>query len=166
MKKFRTIAAISATVILLAGAAPASAQQPSASAMALAREITELKGSAALISPVINGVVESAKLTFLSINPNLQRDLDAVAATIRAEYAPRQTAIRESIAQIYTKHFSEAEMKEILAFYKSPIGIKLAAEEPKFVDESMQYLDDWSKKMADEVQEKFRTEMKKKGHVL
>jgi len=154
-------------VALTMFAAPASAQQqPSAAALASAREIVDLKGAMTLFNPVVPGVVEKVKLTFLQANPNLQRDLDSVANALRTEYQPRAAEIRDQIARLYTQHFNEQELKDILTFYKSPLGKKMNEEEPKFVDQSMVFVEGWAEKLSEEVIGKFRAEMKKKGHDL
>lgn len=162
VQKFAGAAGIA--LVLFAATVSANAQQPSAAALATAREIVDVKGTSAVFNPVISGVIERTRITFLQTNPNLQRDLDAVAAQLNKEYAPKQGEIRETIAKLYAQRFTEAELKDALTFYKSPLGLKLAAEEPKFVDDSMKFMDEWATKLADEMLSKFRVEMKKKGH--
>jgi hypothetical protein len=162
LRKMAALGCAIAAMVMLLG--PASAQQPSAAALATAREIVDVKGTSALFNPVISGILERARITFLQTNPNLQRDLDAVGAQLRTEYAPRISEIRENLARLYAQRFTEVELKDVLAFYKSPLGVKVSAEEPKFVDDSMKFMDDWAEKLFAEVVNKFRTEMKKKGH--
>jgi hypothetical protein len=40
----------------------------------------------------------------------------------------------------------------------------MIAEEPKALDQSMSFAQDWSRKFSDEVLAKIRAEMKKRGH--
>lgn len=159
-------AGVVAVVLAMPAGLALAQQQPSAAALATAAEIVDIKGASAMFSPVIPGVIEKIKLTFLQTNPNLQRDFDTVANALRAEYAPRQAQIREQLARLYTQHFNEQELKDILTFYKSPLGKKMNQEEPKFVEQSMTFVQDWADKLSDEVLVKFRAEMKKKGHDL
>ena len=70
------------------------------------------------------------------------------------------------IARGYASHFTEAELKDIVAFYKTPLGKKLINEEPEGLDEATKRVDAWSSKFADEVLTRIRAEMKKKGHNL
>jgi len=167
----RTMAALAragviAGLLALPAAVAVAQQQPSPAALATALEIVDIKGAPAMFNPVIPGVIEKVKLTFLQTNPNLQRDLDAVAMALRTEYTPRQTQIRDQLARLYTQHYNEQELKDILTFYKSPLGKKMNEEEPKFVEQSMTFVQEWADKLADEVLVKFRAEMKKKGHDL
>jgi hypothetical protein len=67
---------------------------------------------------------------------------------------------------LYATSFSEQELKEILAFYKTPSGKKLLTEQPKMVDDSMKFAQDWANKLSDQVVAKMRDELKKRGHAL
>ena len=67
---------------------------------------------------------------------------------------------------IYATYFTEQELKDVLAFYKTPAGKKLIAEQPKVVDASMKFAQDWANKLSDEVIAKMRDELKKRGHAL
>ena len=53
--------------------------------------------------------------------------------------------------KLYATRFTEQELKEMLAFYKSPLGKKLIAEEPAFVDRTMSAAQDWAIKLNEEV---------------
>ena len=61
---------LATVAIALAVSSPAAyAQQPSAAAMATAKEIVTVTGATTLFNPLIAGVVEQAKLLFLQQNP-------------------------------------------------------------------------------------------------
>jgi hypothetical protein len=80
--------------------------------------------------------------------------------------APRLSELSGQVAKIYAEHFTEQELKDLLAFYKSPLGKKLLTEQPKVADASLRFAQDWANKLSDEVVEKMRAELKKKGHAL
>jgi hypothetical protein len=147
-------------------AGPAAAQQPSPSAVATAKELLVAKGATAMFDPVVPGMIENTKNTFLPSNPGLFKDFNEVATKLRAELAPRREEVIDRIAQVYAQRFSEPEMKEIIAFYKSPTGKKFAAEEPVAIDQGLRQAEAWARAMSEEVMTRFRAEMKKKGHDL
>ncbi len=155
-----------AVTVAFAAANPARAQQPAQSQIALASEIIEIKGSTALFDPLIPGVVEQTKATLLQMNPMLFKDLTAVSEQLRKEYAPRLSELKTEIVKIYAERFTEQELKDTLAFYKSPLGKKLLSEEPAFVNKSMSTAQEWAIKLNEEVLQRFRAEMKKRGHAL
>ena len=90
-----------AAMLTLACAPAARAQEPSANSIAMANEIIDIKGSMTLFEPLIPGVVEQSKNTLLQMNPNMFKDLTDVAATLRKEYAPRLSALRQDIVKLY-----------------------------------------------------------------
>jgi hypothetical protein len=142
----------------------AGAQQPSATAMATAKELITVKGVNKLYEPLVTGIVEKAKGMFLQTNPMLGKDLNEVAAKLRADFAPRGAEVLTETARLYATRFSEQELKDTLAFYKSPLGRKLLVEEPAIADESMRSAGSWADKLSEEVIGKMRAEMRKRGH--
>lgn len=144
----------------------ASAQQPSAAAMSTARELITITGATTLFSPLIAGVVEQAKVLFLQQDPSLGKDLNDISAKIRTDLQPRFSELTEEVARLYATNFTEQELKEVLTFYKTPTGKKLLNEQPKIVDSSMKFAQEWANKLSDQVIAKMREELKKRGHSL
>jgi uncharacterized protein len=142
----------------------AHAQQPSASATATAAELVTLKGAKGIYEPLVMGIVEKAKGMFLQTNPMLSKDLNEVAAKLRADLSPRSAELLSQTARLYASRFTEQELKDMLAFYKSPLGRKLLAEEPTIADENMRSMSSWADRLSEEVVSKMRAEMRKRGH--
>ena len=162
----RTARAISFAFALVTVVVPAHAQQPSAASIALAKEIIVAKGATSMYDPVIPNLIERTKGVLMQTNPMLGRDLNEVSAKLRAELAPRSAELVEDAAKLYAARFTERELRDALAFYKSPLGKKIITEEPAILNQSMSNADIWAGKFASEVMIKFRAEMKKKGHDL
>jgi uncharacterized protein len=161
-----TVRPAGVVIALVAFTVGATAQQPSAAAMQTAKEIVDVTGATALFNPLIAGVVEQAKNLFLQQNPGLGKDLNEITTKMRADLAPRFSELTDEVAKLYAAHFSEAELKQVLAFYKSPIGMKLIAEQPKVGEESLKFAQDWANKLSDQVIANMRDELKKRGHAL
>ena len=142
------------------------AQQPSAAALSSAKEIVQVSGATALFNPLIAGVVEQAKLLLLQQNPSLNKELTEIANKIRTDLAPRFDEINSEVARLYATHFTEQELKDVLAFYKSSSGKKLVAEQPLVVDASLKFAQNWANGLSDDVVAKMRAELKKRGHAL
>lgn len=155
-----------AVICLAVPQAAFSQQQPSAASLAAATEIIDAKGSMVIFEPLVPGVVEQAKNVFLQTNPNLSKDLNEVAANLRKQLALRIGNLKAESAKVYASHFTEQELKEIAAFYKTPLGKKMIDEEPKIVDSTLRMAQDWANRLSEEVLGMFRSEMKKKGHTI
>lgn len=167
MQATHRVARLVVIAIALAVSSPAAyAQQPSATAVATAKDIINTTGANALFTPLIAGVVEQAKILLLQQNPNLSKVLTEVADKMRADLAPRFDEIGNELANLYATSFTEQELKDLLAFYKSPLGKKLLIEQPKIADASLKFAQNWANALSDEVIAKMRAELKKRGHPL
>jgi uncharacterized protein len=161
-----TARAVALGLALAAVAVSAQAQQPSAATLASARELMEIKGVKNLVEPVVVGVVQQTTGTILQTNPGLSKDLDEVSAQLRTEYQPRIAEMTNEIVKLYAARFTEQELKEAVAFYKTPTGKKILTEEPRILDETYARIQQWANRLQDEVMTRVRAEMKKRGHNL
>jgi hypothetical protein len=141
-------------------------QQPSAASVALAREVLELKGALNTFDVVLTGAVEFHRNLYLQANPTFARDLAEISTQLRSELAPKRAELHTEIARAYASQFTEQELKEAVAFYKSPLGKKLIEAEPKALDEANKRVEALATKFGEEVANRMRTEMRKKGHNL
>jgi hypothetical protein len=148
------------------GAAPNAAHQPSPAAILVARQILELKHVEDVFKPLIRGVVIKTRDMFMQTNFMWGKDLNEIAANLEKDYSVRIKELLDRAARIYATHFSEPELKQILSFYQSPLGRKVIDEEPKALDESMTMAGTWADDFSQDVINKMRAEMKKRGHDL
>src|SRR5271170_4097247 len=159
-------ALIALATIGLAKPAAAANNNPSPAAMLIAKQIVEVKGVKTMFDPVVRGVVEKAKSVFMQTNFMWSKDINEVATIMHRDYDSRVSELVDATARIYAEHFSEAELRQILTFYQSPLGQKMIVEEPKAVDESMVGAAKWADNLSEDVMAKMRSEMKKRGHEM
>jgi len=162
----RFVRPFAVAVALVAVGPTAYAQQPTPSSIAVAKQLIAVSGATTIFNPLIAGVVEQAKILYLQQNPALAKDLGDIATQMRADLQPRLNEITEEVAKIYATNFTEQELKDILAFYQTPAGKKLLAQQAKIIETSMSFAQNWANKLSDEVIAKMRDELKKKGHQL
>jgi hypothetical protein len=151
---------------------PAGAQQPppaaplkpvSPSAMQAARDLLTTKGVNQVYANAIPNIVQRAKDQFLANNLSYQKDLNEVALMVAQTEAGKDKEIGEQMAKIYANDFTEQELKDLTAFYKSPLGQKLLATEPRAIQFSMSYMNQWAQSFSEVVNGQFRAEMRKRG---
>lgn len=150
----------------LAFAVPAQAQQPSAGAMAAAKELVETVGAAREFQSITTAVIVQSAGAFLQADPKLSKDLNEIAEGLVTEYAPRRSEIPNEVIKLYATNLTEQELKESIAFYKSPTGKKLLEKSQFILGESMKKAEAWGLKLREEVSAKIRAELKKRGHNL
>jgi uncharacterized protein len=154
--------------LALAGV-PAGAQQApplkpaSPAAIAAAKEILTMKNASAMYASAVPNIVEQTKNALLQNNLNYQKDLNEVAVIVAKSLAGREKEIGDGMAQIYANEFTEQELKDLVTFYKSPLGQKLLSNEPRAIQFSMSYMNQWAQTFAETVNGQFRGEMRKRG---
>jgi uncharacterized protein len=150
------------------GPAPAPAATPGAkpatpAALAAAKEILSMKNASGMYASAVPSLVERTKNTLMQSNLNYQKDLNEVAVIVAKNLAGREQEIGDGMAQVYATEFSEQELKELVTFYKSPLGQKLLVAEPRAISLSMNYMNQWAQQFSEVVNGQFRAEMKKRG---
>ena len=170
----RILSAAGLAVGLALAAVPAGAQQKNApaaaplkpaspAAIAAAKEILTMKNVAAMYANAVPGLVEQTKNVLLQSNLNYQKDLNEVALIVAKNLAGREKEIGEGMAQVYANEFTEQELKDLVNFFKSPLGQKLLSSEPRAIQSSMTYMNQWAQSFAEVINGQFRAEMRKRG---
>src|SRR5712664_2146208 len=155
--------------LALAGVPAGAQQQPpplkpaSPAAIAAAKEILTMKNASAMYANAVPGIVQQTKQALLQNNLNYQKDLDEVAVIVAQALAGREKEIGDGMAQVYANEFTEQELKDLVTFYKSPLGQKLLLAEPRAIQFSMSYMNQWAQNFAETVNAQFRAEMRKRG---
>ena len=143
MKSFSGILSAAGLALALALGAPAwrsaqqkqpaprprrAAKQASPAAIAAAKEILAMKNASAMYANAVPSIVEQTKNALIQQNLNYQKDLNEVAVIVAKNLAGREKEIGDGMAQIYANEFTEQELKDLVTFYKSPLGQKLLAQ--------------------------------------
>jgi hypothetical protein len=155
--------------LALAGVPAGAQQQPpplkpaSPAAIAAAKEILTMKNASAMYANAVPNIVHQTKEALLQANLNYQKDLNEVAVIVAQKLAGREKEIGDGMATVYANEFTEQELKDLLTFYKSPLGQKLLSSEPKAIQSSMSYMNQWAQRFAETVNGEFRAEMRKRG---
>jgi len=172
----------SSGILLAAGVAlglafsalPASAQQPaappaksvSASAMTAARDLMAARSLGQVYANAVPNIIQRVKDQLLANNLSYQKDLNEVALAEAQAMAGREKEIGEQMAKMYATDFTEQELKDLTTFYKSTLGQKVLAQEPKTEQAIGVYLNQWAQTFSQSVISDFRAEMNKRGKPL
>jgi hypothetical protein len=171
----RSLSAAGLVLGLALAGTPAGAQQPPATpqgaplkpaspaAIAAAKEILAMKNASAMYASAVPNLVQQTKDTLLQSNLNYQKDLNEVSVIVAQKLAGREKEIGEGMASVYANEFTEQELKDLVTFYKSPLGQKLLTSEPRAIQLSMGYMNQWAQRFSETVNGEFRAEMRKRG---
>ena len=144
--------AIRLAVICLVVTASASARGQLAPAAprskeATVRELMALTGAANLGQQVIAQM----------LTPLKQAIPDAPEAfwdSFMAEVNPDELV--ELVVPVYLKHFTQDDLEQLIAFYKTPLGRKLIASTPSVVQESIAAGQSWGRQVAERAIKKLK----------
>jgi hypothetical protein len=97
----------------------------------------------------------------IQANPSLS-ELRPVMRTFLQKYMSWD-AIKDEIGRIYVEAFSEAELRELIAFYKTPIGRKSVKLMPKLMEQGAQIGAKRVQEHMPELQQKIQEHLSKKA---
>ena len=153
---------LSVLFLVVAAVSTGLAQEPAASAdrRALIKELFELTGGNKTAQTMIETMLEQqnqAAQTAAAKSLEKFKDLEPaererLTQRIKAEYQNSSARIQEIVKSevtteflldtvmvpVYSKYYTDDELKSIVAFYKSPTGKKMVEVSPKLLRDSMQ----------------------------
>jgi uncharacterized protein len=153
-------------LLLLAG--PALAQQsaePSTTHLAVAREVAVGSGIARSYDAIIEPTLDQLRRMNVT-RPEIREDLDKVVELLRPEMELQKQQMIAATARVYTRFLTEPELKELAAFFKSPVGLKYVNTQPQVLDDLVKEMATWSQNLSEYVIIRARAEMAKRGHQL
>jgi hypothetical protein len=135
---------LSAGVALFACAASLVAQEAKAPAPpaspAQLRRLLAATGEEKLVRDMSAEMLTSARSAAEAAAKATGKPVQGLSA-IEAAYEPEK--LMEIVGSVYASHFSAAEVEEMLRFWESPTGKRLAALQPQIVDETREALTKW-----------------------
>lgn len=137
-----------------------------ASQLAAAKELIIASGAVRTFDNLLPSVIGRLRQTFTQQRPDLVKDLEASLTAIQPEVEAKREEILDIAAKVYASKMSEQELKDSVAFFKSPTGQKYVQTQPEIFDELFSQVQNWMAQVSDFAMSRLRTEMKKRGHDL
>ncbi|POR52366.1 DUF2059 domain-containing protein [Bosea psychrotolerans] len=145
-------------------AAPAAAITPSH--LQLAREAAELTGISASLESIYTEFSTRTKQLVGTTRPELKKDMDAVIDALKPEADAKRAEIMVTASEIFARKINEADLKEVVTFFKSPVGQRYNAARTSAIDEIYVVLEPWSINTSNFLFDRFTQEMRKRGHQM
>jgi uncharacterized protein len=163
----RAICAFFAVVLFAAGPVWAQTQPtlpPPAENLAAARELVQVMKATDQFKALLPTILQALKPAFVQGSPDKEKDFDAILPAINNVAARRVNELAEALAVIYASNFSVAEIHDIAAFYRSPTGQKLLAQQPVIARESLVAGQKWAQTLSSELGAAIADELRKRQH--
>jgi hypothetical protein len=140
------------------------AQTPSPDAMTAARSLVTTMKLADQYKALLPGVLLGLRPALTQDRPEIERDFDAMVPLMVEAFAPYYSTMVDNVATIYANNFTVAELREIEAFYRQPVGQKLLDKSQVIAQQSAQVGQDISRKAAEDLRKRLTEALRQKGH--
>lgn len=151
------------TAGMLAFAAPASAQELAPEHLALAREYVDLTNRAAIYEVTLVETGIETMQTIVSQNPEIADQVDTAIGEVLKSYADRDDELLDQFARVYAVRFSMDELQQIVDFYSSPVGDKLAQANLEINDDLQRVMQVYETNLKREFFAKVRAQLEEQG---
>ena len=163
-RRFAPVAAALCVTLVLAGPAAAQSGKPDPEAVAIARQLIVETGSDKIGILMAESMSQQMATILRKTNPKESAIIDEL---LRTEFRPvlesEMPAIMGEIASLYALHFTADELREMLAFYRTPVGKKAVEKMPAILQQSMVMGQVWGQRVGQKAWEQFRAKAKEKG---
>jgi hypothetical protein len=145
--------------------APAAAApvQPTAAHLAAAKDVIQLSGLSRSFEFVVPQFMDQLRQTFATTRPEIMTELTNTLMQLRPEFEAQKNDLLMAASRIFAGRMSEAELKEVATFFRSPTGQRYVAAQPLMMDDLFQEMQSWSRRLSDLMMTRTRAEMKKKN---
>jgi uncharacterized protein len=152
--------------LLLLSASASQAQTPAPDAMAAARSLVTTMKLADQYKALLPAILLSIKPALVQDRPEIERDYENMMPMIADAFTPYYVSMVDGIAAVYANNFTTAELREIEAFYRQPIGQKMLAKMPAINQQALAVGQEISRKAAEDLRQRLTEALRQKGHKL
>ena len=159
----RALAAAAGLLALVVLPAVMCAQAPNAERVAAAKELMRIAGVEKQFDEVMPYMMHQLAQSFTAIAPDKSTEIGEVLGQLTTKFVDRKGELIDEIAALYAERLTSEELAGLIAFYKSPIGMKFVAVQPEIMRQSIVAGQRWSARLGREIEEEARKELKKRG---
>jgi hypothetical protein len=163
MMRLKALVAVSASVALMTLSGVATAQELAPEQLALARQYVDLTDRASIFEVTMVEIGIGTMRQIIQQNPELTEQADATVGEVLEEFRGRKGELLDQFARVYAARFSIVELQEIVDFYGSPTGQKLAQVNTEVSTELQAVMEVFTNNIRPEFFAKVRAELRAQG---
>ncbi len=153
-----------ALTMALGSVAPLMAQEISPELLALARKYVDLTDKQEVYEVLLVKTAQQTSKLFSQQNPDLHDKIDAAIGKILETYKGKRDDLFNQFARVYATAFTQEELQQIVDFYSSPTGQKLANSGVSLNKGIAAVMQVYSYNFGTEFVTKVRAELKAEGY--
>jgi uncharacterized protein len=160
--------AFAAAIALLALALSATshavrAQATDPARLAAAKEMMRAAKVERQFEQMMPILLDRLRESFRTLAPDRRDAIDSVFGEMEKKFLSRRDELIADVAALYAQRLDTEELNAVTAFYKSGAGAKFIEVQPQIMQEAMAAGHRWGQKIAREMEEEARRELKKRG---
>ena len=152
--------------LLLLSVPAIRAQTPTPDAMTAARSLVNTMKLADQYKALLPAILLGLKPALTQDRPEIEQDYDAMMPMIADAFTPYYTSMVDGIATVYANNFTAAELREIEAFYRQPVGQKMLEKMAAISQQALAVGQEIGRKAADDLRQRLTEALRQKGHKL
>jgi hypothetical protein len=137
---------------------------PPADALAAAQELVTTMRAADQLKTIMPLLMQQLKPAIVQNRAEVAKDYDAMIPHMLEVMNGKLSQFSDGVAVIYARNFKADELRQVTAFYKSPIGQKFLEKMPVITQESLAMGNKFGQEIAAELRTRMIEELRKKGH--
>ena len=155
---------LAAAMVIAALASPALSEDFTESHIAAARDTIAAAHASEQFNEILLALAEQTKALFQRSNPGAAKDIEEVVSSVALDLAKRRPDLDRELERVWAGRFSEDELKQITAFFNSPVGQKYGQLAPVIIQDSMRSAGIWRDAISTEIVTRSRDELNKRGY--
>ena len=159
----KALLAVALSATILAVSAPAMAQEVPPEQLELARKYIDLTDRSAIYETTLVEIAIGTMRQIVQQNPEITEQTNTAISKILEEYKGRKGELLDQSARVYAVRFTIPELQEIVAFYESPTGKKLAAANAEVNIDLQRVMQVFTNNVRPEFFAKVRAELREQG---
>ena len=143
---------------------PAAAQSTSPEALAAAKELVIAARSGDQLKTLLPMIMQQLKPVIVQGRAEVERDYNKIMPVILEVFLQQSGRMIDEIAVIYARNFTADEMRQVTAFYRTPVGQKFLEKLPLVMQESMAVGQKFGQQLVQDMRTRMMEELRKRGH--
>ncbi len=163
MRGAKAVLGVVMTAGMIAMSVPAFAQEVAPEQLALARKYVDLTDRGAVFETTVVEMGIETMRQIVTQNPEIMDQTNETIGEVIKEYNGRKGELLDQLARVYAMRFSMEELNQIVAFYETPTGQKLAAANSEVNVDLRRIMQVYTNNLRTEFFAKVRANLRAKG---
>lgn len=134
--------------------------------VAVAREVVIGSGLARTFQGMVPQIADQIRGSYTRTRPEIVKDMEESLKAMIEDLSKQTEQITVSAARLYANRLTEAELKDIAAFFKSGAGQKYVNFQAQILNDLFTEMQVFSQTLGNVMVDRLREDLRKKGHTI